>query len=828
MKKMYVLIFILNLLSVKDGFSQSYKGDGFCFWINGSCEFLKNKQSVFSLLKSSAKPAKPPKVKKIINLEIIYFSDLLGRFTSPGCSKKKIERRSFLNLKLEIRKKRILNIEQGKEPPVVIGGGNIIAPDAFGNFLFSSDENASWGINLLKGVEPDLLGIGPFDLTGKKGNFLRYLKSGNKKSIDFVLSNIECKTSTCKHIKPYKIIKKGNIKLGVIVLMNKNQSRFFDEKINRWLKIIDPVKAYKKIYKKLKKIEKVSGIILVSHLDISSNYPLEILKFLKNLDDFEPDLTLVTSSFGAKKTGTDYIPFIKRAKGGPIVGAAPHGKNLTLIKLSYKKTGGNYFIDQDKTIIKSVIPKLGLLPLKEKQQTNRIMGKFCSKYNKKLGKSYFKKPFSKNLFLKYMLSIIRLKYNGEVAVLDFNLLYDYAFPLVGNVTTEKIIRAVQNNPSVGVTKIKGSKIISLFKKGIVSKNGILVLGLSKKGKNYFINNRKIINEQHYRVITTKYISNGGGGYTGKLKSYSDRGEFLRDVIIQWFEKNGPGKYDNNESVNLKTDFPDFWENFIIWGGFNLGITYGSFKLYNPGVYTENSSLEKSNLRQLNFDFSLTSGISNRNHGLSFRGRVLYGKSWTENVLAGETTVEAESSDEIKGNVLYQFKWIKNSIGKGHWWAPVPFGDIGWSTEFTPGAGDERNKLGTAVGGIGWEIWENRLFFKLGAGGKGQFKDGVDGENTLYFGWQLTNGDLFKLFGLKLKGESYLDYYISKPFYGSDDFSHEIKINSKIYFAVTEKFFFNLTHEFYGYRNSSKSWSFTSNFLIGLNFIMDGRLPVIVF
>ncbi|MBU1239641.1 hypothetical protein KJ865_08010, partial [Myxococcota bacterium] len=95
---------------------------------------------------------------------------------------------------------------------------------------------------------------------------------------------------------------------------------------------------------------------------------------------------------------------------------------------------------------------------------------------------------------------------------------------------------------------------------------------------------------------------------------------------------------------------------------------------------------------------------------------------------------------------------------------------------------------------------------------------------IYAGYQLTNGELFKIGDITVKGESRLDTYYFRNRVGVNNY--EMEWTTKIYLTLTDRLFFNVTHSAYAYREATGRWSWVNELLVGLNVLFDRRIPFI--
>ncbi|MBU1239963.1 hypothetical protein KJ865_09655, partial [Myxococcota bacterium] len=572
-------------------------------------------------------------------IKILYFADIMGNFSGSTCSGSRVGRRSLLHLKQLIRRIRVTDGEKGLLPPLVMGGGSVNSPSAFGEYVFGDARRARWGVRFMEGMRADVMALGPSDIAAPTENLKRFLDSGSEYRFPFLASNISCvdkKDYRCKkQIKQYIIVERGGVRLGVVALFRKDQASLMMKRAGRWLRFDEPVAAWKKLYGQLRK--KVHGVILISHLDRTASFPTANIAFLRKIEP-EPILVLATGSSDPDSRTANNIPLIKRARGAHIVGSARFAKSLTVVTLPFIRVGNKWTLNSQGVAVTQPVPRLGGLDLNEKRKLSTIVRTWCDRVNRHLGKAVFKKPMSQKEFIIYTLRTARIRAKAEVAVINRSLFMAYAFPMQGKVTEEKIALALRTDSPMVTANIKGASLISLLGAHATSATGgLAVEGLSKKGTTWYVNKRVLQADQHYRVVTTKFVATGGGGHLSALPSYSEREVGVRAMLVQWFEKGGAARFDQDRMVSVEDDFPDFWKTFVITGGTNLGLTMGSTTRGNPRLYEGRTQLEKDNLKQINMDLTFTGAILNQSHAISMRTRLLYGKTWTS-ILDPETQI----------------------------------------------------------------------------------------------------------------------------------------------------------------------------------------------
>ncbi len=769
-----------------------------------------------------------PEARELKQLNFVYTSDLYGRFFTPDCTGK--NPRSYLLSMVEQVDRIRQQLDQEGKPLAMIGGGNLFSPDAMGLYLLENLSGAVFVASNYKKMGMVVNAWGPQDFLATDGVLEMASRMFFRQEIPLLATNIECekgKEKACaERIRTHHIFEMDGVKIGIVALFPENHTARLPKASRELFKFTAPAKAYKESHEKLVK-EGVHLIFLVSHLDTEITYPAQVLSFLRGLDVPEPHVVFASQSQSPNVVKLGFISLIKRNHGSLIVGSSRFGRSITRLRLALApKEGGGFDVNASESEAMDV--PVTVENLTEADPGTLYVSKFCEAFNVPLGKNIIDGSMDLDSFLGYILGIMRASERAELAVINRDILMQYDFPVTGTVTREMIARLIRSDSGIVTLHLKGKDIKGLLGAYADKKDGALkVLGLeAKKGGGFTINQRDIEDELHYKVVSTQYVMSGGGGILTPRTDFSTLEKGVRQLVIGFFQN----RNEESRKLDFASDFPDLWKNYVWNGGGNVGITFGHSSIYQSGLYEDKPKLMGRDLTSVNVDITFFTGISNVNHALSMRTRLLYGKTWTtiEDELGQTIDIDKETADEVRFNVLYQLKSPKNTWWKGSWWAPIPFVDVGYNTEFTASLRDEtyRAKLFTGVVGMGMEVWENRLFFKAGAGLRREYgEEDVKAQRTIYAGWQLNNGDLFKVFGQGVKGESRLDGFILDS--DGTPKAYEIQATNKLYFALSNRIFFNFTHEAYALKRQGGNWSFAMDFLFGFNVLFDARVPFII-
>lgn len=768
-----------------------------------------------------APPVADPALKKI---DVLFTSDHYGRFFTPDCLGKKPT--SFLMAMARRIEELTPTMLPAGAKPLLIGGGNLFSPDALGQHLLEKAAGAGFVLSMFQKMGMKASAYGPEDLLSPEKVLENTSAVFTAGGIPLLATNIECQKAQeakCQQrVARQVVFEVDGVKIGLLALFPVVHNARLPKNAAEMIKFTDPVKAYKEAREKLEK-EGVHLVFVISHLDTEMTFPGSVLGFLRGLDVPEPAVVFASQAQSPSVQNLGYIPLVKRSQGALIVGSSRFGRSLTQLRLVVKPgEKGGFVVDPSAT--EAIDIPVTAEPLTAGDPAAALVDGFCEVFSSPLGNNFIEKPMDLESFLVYLLGVMRATERTELAVINRDILNQYDFPVSGQVTKEMVARLIRFNSSMVVINLKGKDIKTLFGAFAGSTTaGLKILGL-EKGK---INNRDIEDDLHYAIVTTQYVASGGGGLIPAQTGAKETDHSVRSLVMEFLA----ARTGKARGLDAGADFPDLWKNYVWNGGGNVGITFGHSNVFHTGVYADKPKLMGQDLTSMNIDITMFTGISNVTHALTGRTRLLYGKTWTTQVneLGESVDVDTESADEAKFNLLYQLKSPKNSWFKGSWWAPIPFVDVGYTTEFTASLRDEtyRAKLFTGILGLGMEVWESRLFFKAGAGMRREYGEvDVKSQNTLYAGWQLNNGDLFKVFGQGVKGESRLDGYILDS--DGQPLNYEIQLSNKLYFAMNNRIFFSFTHEAYALKREGSRWSFAMDFLFGFNVLFDVRVPFIVY
>jgi 2',3'-cyclic-nucleotide 2'-phosphodiesterase (5'-nucleotidase family) len=818
-----------------------------------------------------SQPASQPAEVGEGRLHLLYTADLYGRFAWPGCEKRTPGKADLSHLVAAVEARRTALRTAGEDRPLVVAGGSMLRPDVMGSHIFTSGRAwAGTAIDLLRKVGFQAVSVGPYDFGAHPDALKSYMTRMGKAKIPLLAANVTCSDKNdfrCRHLgwqgRRYLVLQGRDLRVGILAVVREDlPSRILGRSAGS-LTAADPVKEAKRLIRQLRGKERVDLVVVLANLNLESDSPQPVIAFARKLGRDAPDLMLADAMFD--REGKDFIGQI-RSRGGPlIVGTDRFGQHLGEAIVRYSRVGS-------KVTVKGVEARMhkvaDFAPDKRTaQQVVYLLDEVCRSLNRPLGRGRFARPASQDTFARYTMEIMRNRMRAELALLNDSALADTSFPMKGTLTREKVLRAIRTETHLGAFWISGSRVVKLLGPYVTGdKRGLDVLGLTKKGTRWYINSRPLIDGLHYKVAATRFIASGGDGLIAlKTERFRDSGFMLRRVVTDFFEDDLQAKRDGDPSIDAAKDFPDPWDQWVLYAGADVGISVSNLTVgnYGPkkGTRYNKPLLLRDDVTSLKFDTALSLGASNRNHALEGDVSLQYGQTWTltaaEKADGEQDATTAETLDKIRGDFLYRLNKLRNLKGPGLWYVPVPYGEATVITEFTTDSAycvarcddsDSSNhetetyrylELGGTVG-VGF-LLHPYLFAKAGFAVSGelltpaaaleQVGDERAARTGIYLGYRLRRLKVVSDARHPLQLESRLDYYATDL---TASRRQELTLQTKLYFELTRFLQVSASHSLYVFdthctRSScdkgANDISTANDVSLGLNLLLDYRHQV---
>jgi 2',3'-cyclic-nucleotide 2'-phosphodiesterase (5'-nucleotidase family) len=761
-----------------------------------------------------------PTAGAVRELRVLFSADIFGRYAWPGCDERPADSADMSQMVTAVKRRREELKKAGKGEPLVLAGGSMVRPDVLGSYIFG--EGKAWAPNaarLIRNVGFHAVSVGAYDFGAQPDTLRRYMELMRKYKIPLLAANVGCKKDDdfrCRHLgwkgRRYMLLEQGGVRVGIFALVRKDLTKRILARSRGSLKAKDPYKVATELNHLLRTREKADVVIALANLNVESTAPQDIIQFVRRLGPEAPDLVIANDMYNPQSD--DFLPLIRASSGPPIVGTDRFGQHLgeAVIRIRRDESGE---LEREIKVVSHELAQE-----QPDRRSDRLVADIrralCLSLTAQLGQATVKDQLSLDDFRRYLMEVMRTRHNAELAAINDSALADTSFPMTGAITAENILRAIRTETSVGTFRMTGANIIKKLGPFVTgSKRDLRVLGLTKKKKKWYVNNRLIDSGYHYRVATTAFVASGGDGllslYTEKFR---DSEVSLRRLLADFFEQGGPALHDADPTVSLQSDFPDPWDRWLLYGLASAGLFFSNLLVDNSAAYNQ-PDLRKDNATSIRADLTLELGASNRNHAVEADLNLQYGHTWTRSAEPPEDRSEwkyvpAETLDRIRFDLLYRMTTWRNRQVPALWYMPVPYAEGTLLTEFTPSGCRDPNDCealpkyhymdlrGTVGAGL---LVHPNLFFKLGFATVGELLTPDEavgaGENKatvgIYAGYKLRRTKLNSSVHYPVLLESRLDFYFTD--FGAT-LRREMIWESKFFISILPYFYVTAAHRMY--------------------------------
>ncbi len=226
--------------------------------------------------------------------------------------------------------------QQNRDNLVLLDNGDIIQGDPvvyYANYVDTTGEHLL--TQIFRDLKYDAATIGNHDIEAGPAV---YNKIKNELTIPWLGANIITKKSGKQAFKPYTIIKKNGLRIGVLGIITPGIPTWLPEKLYKGLEFMDMVKAAKKWMPKLKN-ENPDIIIGLFHAGLNPEYggydadahknPNAVMAVAKNVPGFD----IIFSGHDHRETTKTVTNTV--GKKVTIVNGGSHGKEVGEVKLTY-------------------------------------------------------------------------------------------------------------------------------------------------------------------------------------------------------------------------------------------------------------------------------------------------------------------------------------------------------------------------------------------------------------------------------------------------------------------------------------------------------------
>ena len=457
-----------------------------------------------------------------VPLTLLLTSDLGGRLRKFNCPKIRTSYRpqqlDMANMLWQVDRIRRELRERRVPRHLLFNTGDNLAPQQEARFLLQFEGIA--GVDLLASVfrmfRYDLIGLGNHEFSVPREKLRSFLRRARIYGLTFAASNIvEVEKGHELHglinrdidtnqkrpffvfqTQPYK---KVRLRIAAFHLVKKkmpvSSSRL------KGLKVEDPYAYARKVVAQIKKLKpKVDLVVALSHLESRSSKGKHVKRLVNEVGGIDLILTNELREGNSRLRGLAYVS--TNGQRVHVVGGVPQYKMLGRVDLKIRKTPGK------SSKILSV--DVRGVPLQMQRYDYNLRRKLviweralCRYWGKPLGKGRIRKNQSMryDLFVKYILNLMRRITSSEIAVINEGAIRRGPFPFRHFVSREDLYRAMLFNSKLVVLEAQGQQLKQWLQSSPTSKEKLKATGWTGGS----INGRPLKPQKYYRVVTIDYV-----------------------------------------------------------------------------------------------------------------------------------------------------------------------------------------------------------------------------------------------------------------------------------------------------------------------------------
>lgn len=757
-------------------------------------------------------------------LHVLYTSDIFGRFAWPGCQTRPRDKAEMGHLVASVAERTKQIRDEGGGVPLVVAAGSMTRPDVLGNFVFKDATLAPVAVELIRRVGFDAVGVGMFDFGVKPTAFRRYLTLMRNAKVPLLASNVACRNRSdfpCSHLggrnTRYVIVERGGLKIGVFGVVREDLVKRILTRSGKGITVEDVTESARATIAVLRNKEKVDFIVALAAVNVEADTPLPSLEFVRRLGADAPEVIIADTMF--ERGLGNYMAQIRRSSGPVILGTDRFGQTMGEAIIYYRRDKGRVYVDHIGVHKHRAVDAKAAA--EDAQRSKQLLDGMCRVLDRTIDGAQFAKPMSYSSFMRYALDIMRRNTKAEIALLNESAVADTTFPMSGKLTEEKLLRAIRTETKVGTVWITGDRLKELLGTHLDSDDpSLFIAGVTHKDGDWEVNGRALLSSYEYRVATTAFVASGGDLLVDLDEEFRPTKTTLRRMVIDFF-KSGGARLDGDPAIDAESDFTNLGREWLLSTNFSLSVGVDNVSISN-GDHNDRyfrPPLWRDRLVSLNIDARLEFIAESQHHIFEALATAIYSKdwlawfSWDDTIHRPvEATDQVETLDELRIILGYRSRYLRGLVGFNRWWAPEPFIQGVFITEFTPSGmyavthpdgsiTDHEYYYMEMIGTVGFGLVLHPMFFpKLGFAYRGELLTPTDARVNhgtssagLYTGYNLRRIQVISSPSHPVELESRGDFYFTDL--GNRN-RIELAAESKLSFGITRVLRFSLTHRFY--------------------------------
>lgn len=464
------------------------------------------------------------------NVDIVSFNDFHGSLKEDG-----------KNIGAAKLSQAINDVRNSNPDTIVVSGGDIYQGSAMSNLKYGKPVS-----DMLAAIRLDASAVGNHEFDWGLDWISQWAKDGN---FDFLASNIYSKTTgePVSWAKPYKIIEKGGIKVGLIGLATPETAIKTKPENVKNIEFRDPVKAANEWAAKLKSGTLPEGkadvVIALTHLGAAQDSKTNVIT------GEAADLANAVTNVDGIIAAHTHLPVSGTVNNVPIVEGYYNGRSLARLTIHLDPSNKVIGITPSRDDLYTRVSTLAADPVvkgivdKYTEELKPILDEIVGSTDMDL--THDKDKAGVSILGQWTSGVMKAKAGTQIGIINGGGL---RIPLIakGDITMGKMYELMPFDNTLVKMELKGSDLKRVLENAIGNTNigwgeftGVKVyydinkpLGSRILGM-YTEDGTKIDIDKYYTVVTNDFMATGGDGYdfTG-AKNVVDTNIPIRDVLVE--------------------------------------------------------------------------------------------------------------------------------------------------------------------------------------------------------------------------------------------------------------------------------------------------------
>ncbi len=403
-------------------------------------------------------------------------------------------------------------------------------------------------MEMMMSMDYDAMAIGNHEFDYGSGNFEKQM---NRVPFPVLGANIFYKGTNHRYSRPYTIIERNGIRVGVIGIIGQDARSVALPSGITGLDFLDPIPVVRDLVKELK--PQVDLMVVLAHQGKTGPQQTDAEARPEVQRDFDEDIRLCGEVEGIDVFVGGHAhrgiekPFVHPKTGTLIVQTYGYGTRLGYLKLRLKN---KRVISQEGELLKVWSGQLAPDPVVAakiqhyKQQAAPQIGKVVGRLKARLVRDYN----AESSLGSFVADVMREMSGADIAFENAGGLR--ADLPEGEVTNGNVLDALPFLNSLVVCEMTGAQIREVLEQGLSLERGLIqgsglkaTYDLSRPLRHRLIElqigDRPVDDRKTYRVATNSFIAEGGDLYEVFLQvKPADTGASLSDVVMEYFKKHG--------------------------------------------------------------------------------------------------------------------------------------------------------------------------------------------------------------------------------------------------------------------------------------------------